>query len=178
MSLSKDIERSKAKARLNYAINRKDRLKNKNEWLNKENNHKIVRESYHKWEKENPQKYRAWLVAKRLIPLKGACEICGGTDRLQRHHKDYGKPLEVLTLCEICHNALEVIEPPICTEQPDIRYYRGGEPVEVLDHPRIKLGEKWPCRVLRTGEIKYIVVGSLWYIPHKGHRKKPTDNTK
>jgi hypothetical protein len=126
-----------------------------------------AKKAFVEWKKENPESYRAWAIAKRWVPLKPNCEICGSTENLERHHKDYGKPLEVLTLCRICHNALEVIEPSICTQQIDIRYYKGGEPVEVLEHPRIKLGEKWKCRILSTGEIKEIGVGSLCYLPHK-----------
>jgi len=119
------------------------------------------------WKKANPERYRAWAVAVRLVPLKSNCEICGSIDNLQRHHRDYGKPLDCLTLCRGCHNALEVVEPPVFTNQPDIRYYKGSEPVEVLNHPRIKIGEKWPCKVLATGEIKEISVGHLCYLPHK-----------
>jgi hypothetical protein len=125
------------------------------------------RKAFVEWKKDNPEKYRSWAVAVRLIPLKPNCEICSSIENLQRHHKDYGKPLEVLTLCRDCHNALEVIEPSICTKQSDIRYYKGYEPVEVLDHPRVKLGQKWPCKVLRTGEVKEITVGHLCYLQHK-----------
>lgn len=39
----------------------------------------------------------------RKIPLKPACEICGSTDGLQRHHWRYDKPLLVNTLCKTCH---------------------------------------------------------------------------
>jgi len=31
------------------------------------------------------------------------CEVCGGTDRLQRHHNDYNKPKEVVIMCMLCH---------------------------------------------------------------------------
>ena len=130
------------------------------------------RKAFVEWKKANPEKYRAWAVASRLIPLKSNCEICDSTKNLQRHHKDYGKPLDVLTLCRDCHNALEVIEPSICSKQIDIRYYKGYEAVEVLDHPRIKICEKWPCRVLATGEVKEICVGHLCYIQHKMRRNE------
>ena len=135
-----------------------------------QNNPDKIKKADRKWVTTYPYKKRAQLIATRLIPLKESCEICGVKNNLQRHHKDYGKPLEVLTLCHDCHNALEAIEPPIYTPIPDIRYYRGYEPVEVLDHPRIKVGEKWPCKVLATGELKEIVVGSLCYLPHKMKR--------
>jgi hypothetical protein len=127
------------------------------------------------WNENNRHKKRAQMIAARLIPLKRGCEICGDTHDLTRHHKDYGKPLEVLTLCKPCHRALEVAEPPVYTKQPEIRFYRGGEPVEILDNSDDShRGQKWPCKVLSTGEIKYIVVGSLYYLPSERKRKHPT----
>jgi hypothetical protein len=124
------------------------------------------------WKKANPEKCRAWEAAKRLVPLKDKCEICGSTEDLEKHHKDYGKPLEVLTLCRICHNALELIEPSVCTKQPDIRYYRGGEPVEVLEHSQVTGGwrGKWLCKIVRTGELREIFIGHLYYLP-KGENR-------
>lgn len=118
------------------------------------------------WNETNRIKKRAQMLACRLVPLKSGCEICGCTENLTRHHKDYGKPLEVLTLCKLCHKELEKIEPPICTKQPDIRYYKGYEAVEVLDSSNTKRGQTWPCKVIATGEIRQITVGHLCYIPH------------
>jgi hypothetical protein len=115
------------------------------------------------WKKANPAKCRAWEAVKRLVPLKDACEICGGNQDLERHHKDYGKPLEVMTLCRICHNALELIEPSICTEQPETRYYKGKEPVIILKHHNIN--GKWLCKILNTGEIRELTIRHLYYLP-------------
>jgi hypothetical protein len=42
-------------------------------------------------------------IALRMVPLKDKCEWCGSTQDLQRHHTNYLKPLEVMTLCAICH---------------------------------------------------------------------------
>lgn len=120
------------------------------------------------WQENNRQAYRAKLIACRLIPVAKQCEICGATGRIERHHRDYGKPLEVLMLCKACHEAYHEMESPICSKQREIRFYRGGEPVEILDSSDDShRGQKWPCRVLSTGEIKNIVVGSLYYLPHK-----------
>lgn len=127
------------------------------------------------WQKNNRQAYRAKLIACRLIPVAKQCEICGATGRIERHHRDYGKPLEVLMLCKACHEAYHEMETPICSKQKEIRFYRGGEPVEILDHSDDShRGQKWPCRVLSTGEIKNIVVGSLHYLPIARKRHSPT----
>ncbi len=39
------------------------------------------------------------------------CEHCGSPDA-QKHHDDYGKPLQVRWLCEDCHMALHAGELP------------------------------------------------------------------
>lgn len=50
------------------------------------------------------QRDRARGMAKSQISLKGkACEACGATGALHRHHPDYSKPLEVKILCPACH---------------------------------------------------------------------------
>jgi excinuclease UvrABC ATPase subunit len=33
----------------------------------------------------------------------GRCETCGGADKLEAHHEDYRRPLEVTWLCTRCH---------------------------------------------------------------------------
>ena len=39
----------------------------------------------------------------RKVPIGNQCEICGTTEDLQKHHPDYSKPLEIVTLCRQCH---------------------------------------------------------------------------
>ena len=45
--------------------------------------------------------------ARRLaasIGIEGrCCERCGPTDRIERHHPDYRKPLVIEVLCKPCH---------------------------------------------------------------------------
>jgi hypothetical protein len=54
------------------------------------------------WRTENPQKKKAENKS-RAIPLQKQCEQCASTKKLERHHPDYSKPLEVKTLCRKCH---------------------------------------------------------------------------
>jgi hypothetical protein len=61
------------------------------------------------WQKRNPEKARAKVYAQRYVPLKDKCEWCPETKGLGRHHPDYSKPLEVLTLCPKCHKKAKEI---------------------------------------------------------------------
>jgi len=48
---------------------------------------------------------RVWYWKHELSPMK-KCENCGSTnkDDLVRHHPDYSKPYETVTLCHKCHS--------------------------------------------------------------------------
>jgi len=61
-----------------------------------------------KWRQKNLEKSNAGFAARRAkIPLKDHCEKCGTKEkRLIRHHEDYSKPLEFLTVCCQCHKRL------------------------------------------------------------------------
>jgi hypothetical protein len=66
-------------------------------------------EKYHKgselakrWQHNNIEKHRAQEYA-RKVPISSNCFKCGSTTQLERHHPDYSKPLEIVTLCDSCH---------------------------------------------------------------------------
>ena len=48
--------------------------------------------------------------AQRLFKVLTACESCGGTETLQRHHKDHdtsnNTPENISTLCSKCHGKM------------------------------------------------------------------------
>jgi len=54
--------------------------------------------------KLNKDKVSSRLEARDKIPLNKNCDICHSTNKLQRHHWRYDKPLLVNTLCKDCHN--------------------------------------------------------------------------
>ena len=75
-----------------------------------------VRNASKKWRKTHPEKVAAWKqrpeVRKKIKARSAAghakipatvCSNCGSKERLQRHHPDYDKPLEVVILCRPCH---------------------------------------------------------------------------
>lgn len=60
----------------------------------------------------NPEKYKARQAVGGALRggqlIKEACNICGSTERVEAHHHDYSKPLDVIWLCfkhhrEIAH---------------------------------------------------------------------------
>jgi ribosomal protein S27AE len=59
-----------------------------------------------------PQKYLAWrtvsnsLRSGKLIK-PDICSKCGSGKKIQAHHEDYSKPLDIIWLCFKCHRELE-----------------------------------------------------------------------
>jgi hypothetical protein len=55
----------------------------------------------------NPQKWYARETARNSKLAKSYCQDCGVKGvRLEMHHSDYCKPLEVITLCCLCHKKI------------------------------------------------------------------------
>ena len=74
--------------------------------LNPKKMSKYVRE----WQKRNPEKLKAHHAVNHAIEdgklIKSpACQRCGAETKLEGHHLDYAKPLEVTWLCRPCHRA-------------------------------------------------------------------------
>jgi hypothetical protein len=66
---------------------------------------KMVVDGVRKWRLRNPEKNRAHkkvFVAVRNGSLKKLPCFCGET-KVQAHHEDYSKPLDVMWLCKIHH---------------------------------------------------------------------------
>ena len=63
---------------------------------------------------QNPENYKKHLSRGSLnyhvragnIKKANHCESCGSNEKLQAHHQDYKKPLDVEWLCSKCHNNL------------------------------------------------------------------------
>ena len=59
---------------------------------------------YQKYRKKFPEKIKAGRLARDIvIPDDVVCSICGLHKKIQRHHPDYEKPLEILFVCRGCH---------------------------------------------------------------------------
>jgi hypothetical protein len=59
------------------------------------------------WNLRNPEKVRAEQIARNAIEtgklLKKPCVICGET-KVNAHHEDYSRPLDVVWLCPVHHS--------------------------------------------------------------------------
>ncbi len=71
-----------------------------------------------KWQALNPHKRAASTAVNNAIRLgklskSKACESCGQTGRIEGHHDDYTKPLEVRWLCPQCHASWHKHNTPI-----------------------------------------------------------------
>jgi hypothetical protein len=60
------------------------------------------RKSSAEYIRQNPERQKARELAGKN-DMKPNCEWCSATEKLHRHHPDYSKPLEVVTLCVPCH---------------------------------------------------------------------------
>lgn len=59
-----------------------------------------------RWREENPHKSAIQTHARRHTCLASNCSNCETSEHLERHHPDYSKPLQVITLCHSCHMKL------------------------------------------------------------------------
>lgn len=72
-----------------------------------ENGKVATKKAVTKYEKANRHKRKAWTLAKEIGLQK--CQVCATTTNIQRHHYDYGKPLDVVFLCVAHHNEVHKI---------------------------------------------------------------------
>ena len=98
-----DKEKERQPVRINYLTEYRKTSK----WKN------IHSKSSKKYIEKNPERQKARELAQKHVELKNYCEDCKTTTRkLHRHHPDYNKPLEVISLCQPCH---ELYHHPLIT---------------------------------------------------------------
>lgn len=76
-----------------------------------------------KYRKNNPDKYYAHgkissAIQQGKIIKPNQCEICGAEGRVEAHHNDYSKPMEIIWCCKKCHYKLD--EQRRLNEQDDL----------------------------------------------------------
>lgn len=69
-------------------------------------NREAVKAIQDSFKARNPEKYAAWTILRNALAagkvVKGVCEQCGAV-KVEGHHDDYTKPLEVRWLCKKHH---------------------------------------------------------------------------
>lgn len=72
-------------------------------------NRGLYREALKKFNQKNPTKLRAWTLVRAALVAgklkKEPCQVCG-CEKVEGHHHDYSKPLEVAWLCKKHHAEL------------------------------------------------------------------------
>lgn len=81
----------------------------KREWRKK--NPKKVCEIQKRWSENNPEKMRSkykyrTAVKNGTLVRPVVCSECEEEARIEGHHEDYDKPLDVIWVCNKCHNKL------------------------------------------------------------------------
>ena len=86
----------KKSLKLNY------RPRNRKEYYHSQEYKAINAAKAKRYNERNPLKVNARKLSLK-IPRKNKCEKCSNTKKLEKHHKDYNKPFELVTLCRSCH---------------------------------------------------------------------------
>jgi len=72
-----------------------------------QNHHHTQRKAIHAMSKNTRERNRIYKRVERATKAMAQrslkCADCGSTERLQKHHEDYSKPLDVIILCPKCH---------------------------------------------------------------------------
>ena len=108
-----DLEEGRRKKLLQREYDRRYKLRNRGKiaaakaayfQANREKINARVRRHYSvSPEHYNARQSVAYALSKGRIKKAEKCEDCGSETKLQAHHNDYLKPLEVQWLCQKCH---------------------------------------------------------------------------
>jgi len=102
------------KRKIDRIYSRKYRKENP-EWKKEDNrrNKKIINDSVKRWQKKYPEKKRAHTKVHKAIRegvlKREPCVVCGAL-KVDGHHPDYSKPLEVIWLCHAHHQQIHQIK--------------------------------------------------------------------
>lgn len=81
-------------------------------WRNSGQNMKKVYSIVKKYNSKNKERQTAWYkvnqaIKKGVLRKPKKCENCGNDKRrVEAHHEDYSKPLQVNWLCRLCHRGI------------------------------------------------------------------------
>lgn len=92
------------KLRANHA----HRVQARKEYAKTERGKEAHRKGLKAYQERHPLRHAARLIVgnairDRRLEKHFECSVCGSTTKIEGHHDDYTKPLEVRWLCESCH---------------------------------------------------------------------------
>ena len=107
MAAKRDLEKVRQADRARYRRNREERQASSRAWA--QAHPERIREIRRKWVADHPEERRAHLAVRRALRdgtlVRSACEFDGPEcrGRMEAHHEDYSKPLDVRWLCQYHH---------------------------------------------------------------------------
>ncbi len=106
------------KQRLYYGRNRESLLAKDRAYYRRNRSKLLARDRA--WKKSRPEVARAGALVQAAVARgrlhQGPCEGCGSRARIDAHHDDYSKPLDVRWLCRSCHLRLHAERHPLTPE--------------------------------------------------------------
>ena len=108
---SKHKKEYKVKHR-DYYVQNKDSVKHKvKKYQQSVSGKKVLKKCVLKYRKANQNKLNARCQLNRavvngVVSRPDICEVCKQRKKIEAHHPDYNKPLEVVWVCRSCHNEL------------------------------------------------------------------------
>jgi len=89
------------------------RVKARRDYAQTERGKEVTRKSHEKYYKKCPEKHIARIILNNAVRdgkiMKPLTCKCGNTGRIEAHHEDYNKPLDVVWLCVPCHRSLHKV---------------------------------------------------------------------
>lgn len=106
--LGKCIECTKRDVRLHREQNESVREYDRRRYAENPERRRKIRENSDRWDIKNKNGYIARYTVHNAVRdgrmKRMPCQKCGATDRINAHHEDYSKPLDVIWLCSRCHH--------------------------------------------------------------------------